>query len=206
MQGALTPERVLDAAEDVLRRFGPQKTTVVDVARSLGVSHGAVYRHFETKAALWDAVTARWLQRVSAPLTEVAAKRAAPRERLHEWLRTLIDIKRQKVLAEPEIFAAYSALADDARDIVADHIETLSEQIARIIGDGVTSGAFETDNPRAAARAVFFATARFHHPAHAREWDDPHLDRDFEDMFSLLMQGLKRRSPSTATFGSNAKP
>ena len=42
----LTPERILDAAEEVLRRFGPTKTTVVDVARALGVSHGSVYRHF----------------------------------------------------------------------------------------------------------------------------------------------------------------
>ena len=34
------------AAEEVLRRYGPPKATVVDVARALGVSHGSVYRHF----------------------------------------------------------------------------------------------------------------------------------------------------------------
>ena len=32
----LTPERILEAAEEVLRRFGPAKTTVVDVAKALG--------------------------------------------------------------------------------------------------------------------------------------------------------------------------
>ncbi|NEQ28032.1 MAG: TetR/AcrR family transcriptional regulator, partial [Microcoleus sp. SIO2G3] len=32
---ALTPERILDAAEEVLRRYGPAKATVVDVARFL---------------------------------------------------------------------------------------------------------------------------------------------------------------------------
>ncbi|WP_285680262.1 acyltransferase domain-containing protein, partial [Kitasatospora phosalacinea] len=42
----------LRTAEDVLRRYGPAKATVVDVARALGVSHGSVYRHFGTKAAL----------------------------------------------------------------------------------------------------------------------------------------------------------
>lgn len=47
-------ERILDAEEDVLRRFGPAKATVVDVAKSLGVSHGGVYRHFPTKVALRD--------------------------------------------------------------------------------------------------------------------------------------------------------
>ena len=63
----LTPERILDAAEEVLRRYGPAKATVVDVARFLEVSHGTIYRHFPSKVALRDAVAQRWLHRVSAP-------------------------------------------------------------------------------------------------------------------------------------------
>ena len=46
----LTPERILEATEDVLRRYGLTKATVVDVARALDVSHGSVYRHFPSKA------------------------------------------------------------------------------------------------------------------------------------------------------------
>ena len=46
----LTPERILEVTEDVLRRFGLAKATVVDVARALDVSHGSVYRHFPSKA------------------------------------------------------------------------------------------------------------------------------------------------------------
>ena len=56
VEAALTAEQVLVAAEDVLRRYGPAKATVVDVARELGVSHGSVYRHFPSKTALRDAV------------------------------------------------------------------------------------------------------------------------------------------------------
>ena len=40
IEAALTPDRILDAAEEALTRYGPAKTTVVDVARALGVSHG----------------------------------------------------------------------------------------------------------------------------------------------------------------------
>ncbi len=32
IDSALTPELILEAAEDVLRRFGPEKATVVDTA------------------------------------------------------------------------------------------------------------------------------------------------------------------------------
>src|SRR5690349_22118427 len=93
----LTVERILDAAEEVLRRYGPAKTTVVDVARALGVSHGSVYRHFPSKAALRDAVTERWLMRVSSPLAEIAASDGPADERLRRWLETLIALKQGKV-------------------------------------------------------------------------------------------------------------
>ena len=51
----LTLDRILATAEDVIRRFGPAKATVVDVARALGVSHAAVYRYVATKAELREA-------------------------------------------------------------------------------------------------------------------------------------------------------
>mgnify|MGYP001605234215 CR=1 FL=1 len=68
MNEVLTRQRILEVAEDVFRRFGPQKTNVVDVARELGVSHGSVYRHFASKAELRDAVVEAWLRRVVDPL------------------------------------------------------------------------------------------------------------------------------------------
>src|ERR1700753_2191056 len=64
-------DRILNAAEDLLRRHGPAKTTVVDVARALEMSHANVYRHFASKQALQDAVAEDWLKRVSAPLQTI---------------------------------------------------------------------------------------------------------------------------------------
>src|SRR5581483_8730049 len=81
----LDRDRILDAAEEVLARFGPQKTTVVDVARALGVSHGSVYRFFPSKAGLRDAVTERWLARVSDPLAEIAGGGGPASIRLRRW-------------------------------------------------------------------------------------------------------------------------
>jgi AcrR family transcriptional regulator len=64
----LTRDRVLATAEDVIRRFGPAKATVVDVARALGVSHAAVYRHVATKAEPRDLVVGRWVEATMPPL------------------------------------------------------------------------------------------------------------------------------------------
>jgi AcrR family transcriptional regulator len=187
---ALTSDRILEAAEDVLRRFGPAKATVVDVARALGVSHGSVYRHFPSKAALREAVTDRWLARVSAPLAAVAAEDGPAPERLRRWLDLLVASKRQRALDDPELFATYLEIAAGARDAVRAHVDALAGQIARIIADGVARGEFVAADPVAAGRAVLDATARFHNPAHAPEWSDPGIDAAFEGVWSLVSSGL----------------
>src|SRR5438094_8246426 len=87
----LTPEKILEATEDVLRRFGLAKATVVDVARALDVSHGSVYRHFPSKASLREAVAKRWLDRIDAPLRQIAEEQGPAPVRLDRWLRTSID-------------------------------------------------------------------------------------------------------------------
>src|SRR3982074_1532384 len=101
----LTPERILEVTEDVLRRFGLAKATVVDVARALSVSHGSVYRHFPSKAALRDAVAEQWLARLAARRAAVAAERGPAAERLRHWLDLLIASKRRKARSDPELFA-----------------------------------------------------------------------------------------------------
>jgi AcrR family transcriptional regulator len=191
---ALTPTRILAAAEDVLRRFGPGKATVVDVARALGVSHGSVYRHFASKAALRDAVTERWLARISAPLAATAAEPSPAPERLGRWLDLLVTSKRRMAREDPELFATYLQLAADAREVVRAHIDDLVSQLARIIADGITRGQLAGADPATAGRAVFDATARFHNPAHAPEWTDPGIDAAFQAVRSLVLRGLGARA------------
>jgi AcrR family transcriptional regulator len=187
----LTPERILEVTEDVLRRFGLAKATVVDVARALDVSHGSVYRHFPSKASLREAVAKRWLDRTNAPLREIAESAGPAPARLERWLRTMIAIKHKKVGDDPEMFATYLALAQEACKIVKAHKEGLVDQIVHMLSDGVEQGVFHVTDAKATALAIFDATTRFHHPAHAGEWRDPQLAARIDVLLTLLLKGLE---------------
>jgi AcrR family transcriptional regulator len=187
----LTPERILEATEEVLRRYGLAKATVVDVARALDVSHGSVYRHFPSKASLRQAVAKRWLDRANAPLQKIAETTGPAPARLEKWLRTMIDIKYKKVCEDPEMFATYLTLAQEACEAVKAHKERLVDQVAHIISDGVKQGAFAVADVKSAARAVFDATTRYHHPAHSDEWKDPAKPARIDALLALLLRGLE---------------
>jgi AcrR family transcriptional regulator len=193
-QAETTRGRILDAAEALMRRHGLAKTTVVDVARALGMSHANVYRHVASKAALQDAVAERWLHAVSAPLALVADGEGPAAERLVAWVEALVAAKRRKVLDDPELFATYHAVAEAAREVVGAHVAELRAQLGRIVRDGVERGEFAVSDPDAAAAAVLDATVRFHHPHHvaaAGSAGPAPGDEEVRRVLRLLLAGLK---------------
>jgi TetR/AcrR family acrAB operon transcriptional repressor len=54
-----TREQLLDAAEQVFRERGVGHASLAEVADAAGVTRGAVYHHFESKAELFQALMAR---------------------------------------------------------------------------------------------------------------------------------------------------
>ncbi|MFT4294488.1 MAG: TetR family transcriptional regulator [Micropruina sp.] len=191
----LDREAILTATEDALRRYGPAKATVLDVARELKVSHAAVYRYFPSKAALREAVTRRWLARAHDDLTEIAASAEPAPQRLRHWLTAIFAVKRAAATDDPELFATYGVLAAENSDAAAEHVADLLSQLQGIVADGVSSGAFAVTDVAAAARAVFDATTPFHHPAHADTWNQPDAEARLDAVCTLIDAGLRVRRP-----------
>jgi AcrR family transcriptional regulator len=193
VEGPLTAEAILEATEKVLRRHGPAKATVLDVARALGVSHGSVYRHFPSKAALRGAVTERWLLRAHAGLAEIAGESGPAGDRLARWSHALFEAKRHKALDDPELFATYSVLTAEHAAVTEQHLAELVVQLTRIIRDGVATGEFTAADPARAARALFAATISFHDPRYAESWRAPDIEQAHDAVLDLVLSGLRSR-------------
>jgi AcrR family transcriptional regulator len=187
----LTRDRIVATAEDVVRRFGPEKATVLDVARALGVSHAAVYKHVATKAELRDLVVERWMETMMTPLRAIVVRPGPAPKRLRQLFDALIAVKRRRAAEDPELFAAYRILAVDAESVVAAHIDELVALAATVIRSGVKEGTFRKVDPVATGRAVLVATSKFHHPFHADKWRERTIDGEYDDVWQLLMNGLR---------------
>ena len=94
---------------------------------------------------------------------------------------------------DPELFATFRLVTDEAREVVGAHVDHLADQLARIVQDGVAGGAFATADPQTAGRAVLQATALFHHPAHADDGGTRQLSEQLDAVLDLLLEGLRPR-------------
>ncbi|MFT9367948.1 TetR/AcrR family transcriptional regulator [Paenibacillus polymyxa] len=184
----LTKEQILIATEDTLRRFGVAKSSVTDVAKVLGVSHGTIYRHFKSKAELLEGVTEKWLnEKIIDPLTKICQDSSVLGiPHLKRYIQTLIELKQYYARDDEEMFGMYTRVTEQAADLIDQHISHIVDQLADII----VRGGITTDQPIQLARTLFYATTRFHHPAHAYEWKSPTIDQEFSEVWMLLEKGI----------------
>ncbi len=189
----LTRERILAAAEEVMLRHGPDKATVVDVARVLGVNHANVYKFYAGKSDLRRALVEDWLQRMDAGLAEIVADtRAPPEVRVDRWLEAFVGARHRMWLEQPDLFLAFRTIGtEQTPEVWKIYKDKLFRSIGAIIAQGVDSGAFKVKDPMAAATAIVYAVTRFYHPVHHREWTDPTLVSGFIAVRRMLITALK---------------
>lgn len=190
----LNPQTILQTAEAVLKRYGPGKATVVDVAAALGVSHGSIYRFFPSKQALRDAVVQRWLARVSDALAPLSQENGPPLEDLLAWFQALRHVKLSQLREEPELFEAFRVMAGESRDVLAAYKAQLEDQVAAILRRGIEAGVLAPTAPEQTAHALMEATSLYHHPSQAFHWNRPDSDESFNQLWQLLIHGLATRS------------
>src|SRR3712207_9191188 len=67
-----TRSRIVDTAERLFREIGYQKTTVADIAKALRMSPANVYRFFDSKKSINEAVAERTMGDIEAELSQIA--------------------------------------------------------------------------------------------------------------------------------------
>jgi AcrR family transcriptional regulator len=100
---------MVDAAVATARLHGPDSVVIRDIARQVGVSHNAAYRHFASRDDLLEAVAEVGLrelaERMQAGLA-VVAKRRDPEALARDRLRAIGRAYVEFAVAEPGLFRA----------------------------------------------------------------------------------------------------
>jgi AcrR family transcriptional regulator len=159
---------LVDAAVQIIERHGPDAITLRQVAASVGVTHGAAYRHFEDKAALLAAVAEEGFRALGARLREVPpVARRGHRARLLALAEAYVAYAMEhpghyRVMSGPRINE--EGRFPGLESAIQDAFQTLIGAIA----DGQAAGAFRPGVPRDLAISVWVSGHGFAELVHHR--------------------------------------
>ena len=100
-------ERILDAAETLIRERGFEQMTIAEVVLRSGSSVGSLYARFRDKIALLRAVQVRYHARVEDAIAAEFSGDHPQAERLEEAARLAITVLCDYLLHEPGLFRAF---------------------------------------------------------------------------------------------------
>jgi AcrR family transcriptional regulator len=193
-------DRILDAAERLLGRFGYRKMTVDDIAAEAGIGKGTVYLSFPSKEEVVLSTVDRIVERACTAMEAAAARDASAPERLRAMLRA-------RILVRFEAVAAYSASLNDLLGRIraallarrVQHFERETGVLARVIAGGQEDGEITAGAPRRMGRALVLATNSFLPYALSPDelGDARRLSREAGDVIDIVVDGITASNPRT---------
>jgi AcrR family transcriptional regulator len=142
-------ERKTQIVAEVLRladEIGPDRLSTTDVARAIGLSQPAIFRHFPTKGALWLAVAEDIANRLQGSWAEAEAGAAGP----HARLRALISAQLSAISetpALPSILFSRELQVDNPalRDVFRGLLGAFQGRLVAVIRDSQATGDLRRD-------------------------------------------------------------
>ena len=100
-KGRATRDRLIEAGRDAFGERGYDATSIAEILDAAGVAKGALYHHFDTKAALFDAVLDRVVQEIAEAAADRARRAPDPAASLKAgcgaWLEMTLDPAIQRI-------------------------------------------------------------------------------------------------------------
>lgn len=184
-----TRQIIVDTAERFFKDIGYQKTTVADIAKSLRMSPANVYRFFDSKKSINEAVLERYKGELEQALAAIAAEPRSAASRLRDMLLTSWRINEARYGAQQRMHEMVCAAMEESWDAILLHIERFDSLLRGVVADGVAKGEFPGVDPVTATGCIRMAMIRFHHPllmAQCERIPGPSA----EEMVAFILAGL----------------
>lgn len=178
--------RAIDVALERIRAHGFEKVRLTDVAHDLGVSHVALYAHFENKEALLDAVLERWLGEVAAALESVCRSNRKPRQKLEQWFVSQYAMKRDRAINDRATYAAFETATAAKKPFVKAYLAQRTEQLVGLLEEA------GVDAPSRQAEVLLDGMAGFFHPRLILESAEQNRETELKRVLQTLLRGLER--------------
>ena len=185
-----TRERILAAAYEHFGQYGYDKTTVSDLSRAIGYSKAYIYRFFESKQAIGEAICSQCLEKVVEDAGIAATEAGSSAEALRRLVRAIAAKGRELLEEHRKIYDVAAHSATERWGAYLSFERGVQLLVERILQAGRDSGEFERKTPLdESARAILLVLQPFMNLAML-----PHNPADYpqgaEEVTNLILRSL----------------
>lgn len=180
---------ILAVARRLFTTIGYQKTTVAEIAAELGKSPAHVYRFFDSKRAINEAVAELLLGQIGDELEVIAAGKSSPPERLAAFLLALSELSEQHFMTNSRVNDMVEDAMAESWGVCLRYIQRVEGMIRTIVEEGQSSGDFSVEDAAAGASCVKTTMVCFMHPTMMALSAD-HARPEIEQVIAYALRGL----------------
>lgn len=134
--------RIVAAADRMIREKGAISFTMTDLAAAAGMSPSNLYRFFESKDALAEAMAGEWFAELEVIMKDLVLADMPVEEKLYQFFARRLTIKRARYDEDPELFESYMELGGEHFEVIKGYVDLADHYMASILAEAMKKGYF----------------------------------------------------------------
>ena len=158
-------EQIVNAAFEHFGHYGYEKTTVAELAKSIGFSKAYIYKFFESKQAIGEVICANRLETIMTAVLAAVADAPSASEKLRRLFRALTEAGSELFFHDRKLYDIAAVASRDKWPSTERYAERLLKLIESIVVEGRQAGEFERKTPLdEATYAIYMVMCPFINP------------------------------------------
>lgn len=134
--------QLIELVIDLIQERGSSAVTMTEIAARANMSPASLYRYFESKDALIEAVAGHWFQPKVEIMEEVVASDLPPRRKMFEFFARRFALMKAEWERDPVTFGTYVELGSENFELIRSYIDLGDHYLSEIIGEAMADGHF----------------------------------------------------------------
>jgi TetR/AcrR family transcriptional regulator, repressor of the ameABC operon len=133
---------LLDLVDDMIRQRGAIGVSMTELAAAAGMSPSNIYRFFESKEALMEAIAENWFAEKLRIMEDVIAADMPARDKMLAFFGRRYALMTAQFDAEPDLYRSYCELGDNHFEVVRGFIDLADHYLAIVVAEAMEQGYF----------------------------------------------------------------
>lgn len=138
-------DQIVVAAKQHFSLYGYEKTTVSDLAKSIGFSKAYIYKFFESKQAIGEMICATCLREIESEARAIAVGELAPPDKLSGMFKAMTEASLRLFFQDRKLYEIAASAATERWQSVLVYEACIHGLLRDVVQEGRLAGHFECE-------------------------------------------------------------